>query len=297
MNNKSIWRGRKSEYLAYFVLSALMLLLVPFIMANNEPNKKNGGSEYVLYSRDGWSLDKSHGEPHETTDEFGNVYPRSIVRYLERKYAGEDVKKGTLKVSAGYPIALSSNNFDQARIKAAYNSNAAKAITKSGICWSSAITSMLEYNSGRTLNGVQFGKVVVNTAVEKKYVSPPNGGMKMGNICKLVTAMMPKIGLTTKKGNEDYYDIWESMLSEFNYNRVCLLGIPDHIMCACGSEFARTSWKTLKGKTVTKTDEFVVVNDTWEDSSYRRYSFYPVEMIATGLFSRYEFGIIKMISK
>lgn len=282
------------------MLCTLALLLLQYSYVRNNPDEKNGGSGYVLKSRDEKSL-SGVPYPKETTIIDGVEIDRTIVGYLKNKYKTTKIKEKDIKVSAGYPVALASNNIDQDRIKMAYNESGVKTKLKTGpgtgICWSSAITSFLEYNSGKTYNGIQLGTVVVRTAVDRRYVPATGGGLNMGPIRGLTTEMLHYVGISGKQGNTDFYDIWDTMQSEFNQNRVVMFGIPNHVMCACGVEYARTSWIDSKGKTVTRTDEFVVVNDTWADSSVRRYSFYPVEQIGTNIINRLDYGIVKLIKR
>ncbi len=300
MNINSLGRREKAEFIAKIFLCLFALLFLSYLQIRNNPGEKNGGSEYVLKSRDGKSL-AGTPYPKETTIIDGVKIDRTIVGYLKNKYKTTKIKEKDIKVSAGYPVALASNNIDQERIKKAYNESGVKTKFKTGpgtgICWSSAITSFLEYNSGKAYNGIQLGTVVIRTAVDRGYVSATGGGLGMGPISGLTTEMLRYVGISGKQGNTDYYDIWDTMQSEFNQNRVVMFGIPNHVMCACGVEYARTSWIDSKGKTVTKTDEFVVVNDTWADSSHRRYSFYPVEKIGTNIISRWDYGIIKLIKR
>ena len=112
MNINSLGRREKAEFIAKIFLCLFALLFLSYLQIRNNPGEKNGGSEYVLKSRDGKSL-AGTPYPKETTIIDGVKIDRTIVGYLKNKYKTTKIKEKDIKVSAGYPVALASNNIDQ----------------------------------------------------------------------------------------------------------------------------------------------------------------------------------------
>ncbi|MDO4318382.1 MAG: hypothetical protein Q4C48_09280 [Lachnospiraceae bacterium] len=220
----------------------------------------------------------------------------SVKAYLENMYK----KKSIISISAGQEHKLNSPNYDQTVIKDYYNfmKSQNKIPKETGVCWAAAQASVLKFN-GVTGTGKEIGYRVLDRANFLSYWDG-EGSFDFAKADSLLTTMFSCYH-KNKKGNNDRYDIYDTLCDEIDNGRVCIFKIVNHEMTGCGyvTYTIRYSQKNVWGKTVKKTEkqDFVIVNDTWSDNSLRQYSYFPECEIGTNVFSRWDFGITKVRKK
>lgn len=219
----------------------------------------------------------------------------AVESYLQNMYK----KKSNVSISAGEEHKLNSPNYDQSAIKDYYNTKKSqnKIPRKTGVCWAAAQASVLKFN-GVKGTGTEIGYRVLDRA---NYLSYWDGesGFDFTKADRLLTLMF-SCYFIEKKGNNDRYDIYDTLCDEIDSGRVCIFKIVEHEMTGCGYVTYTISYskKTILGtKTKKETQDFVIVNDTWENNDQRQYSYFPECEIGTNVFSRWDFGLTKVKRK
>lgn len=250
-------------------------------------------SSFALYLFTMWAF---VGKADEGTTDSVQENPEDVESYLRKMYR----KKSNVSISAGKERKLNSPNYDQTAIKNYYNSEKTKnQIPRGlGICWVAAQSSVLKFN-GAEGTGEEIGYRVINRAKHLSYWDGENG-FNFAKADRLLTHMFSYYDIK-KKGNNDRYDIYDTLCAEINSGRVCIFKIVEHEMTGCGyvTYTIRYSKKNIFGGTSKKTEtqDFVIVNDTWENNDQRQYSYFPACEIGTNAFSRWDFGLTKVRKK
>lgn len=205
---------------------------------------------------------------------------------------------------------LKSNNHNQSDLKTNYNKNnepSEKDIeAKEGICWATAMTSLLEYyGCGPNTNNVNekaraISKKVLDIAKKGKYWSPGSNGVYDSELDDILDDVFASYGGKYKKydANNDTFSLYKTIKKEINSGRVCLLSIIRHSMNACGYEeyTVEYKYKNWLGKTKIKNtrEKYVVVNSAQND--YTPYFYYPEDQILSrGIWDLANFTVVKII--
>lgn len=225
---------------------------------------------------------------------------KSVVNNAKTALKTEYSKKsGVSGVSvSGTETKQNSQNYDQSVLRKYYNNNngTAKDLTD-GICWCAATTSLLKFfkvSKGKD----ELAKSLIEQALSKGWISATDTGMSAWDHDDLVTFGFTNNSIK-KEGNLDFYGIYDTLKSEVDNGRVVLFMVEDHTMTGCGYvQYTVNYTKTnSKGKKTSESDkvDYVIVNDTWSDS--RQYSYFPEDEIGTNIFTRWGFGIVKVLNK
>ncbi|MBE5964409.1 MAG: hypothetical protein E7252_05660 [Lachnospira sp.] len=184
-------------------------------------------------------------------------------------------------------------------------------IKAGGTCTVVATASLLEYCGNkynisaikdRTAkpNGtyIIFCEIIDNMWFYGHATSKQIRGVSHSRLDSNLTQMFTKYG-SSLKGNNDYYDIYDSLKSEVNSDKPVLFSMIGHTTVGAGYveyevEYTKKYWWGKQDGYAT--EKFIVVNDGWTNSiAYpkRQYSYFPEREIDTGIY-RYQFGITKV---
>ncbi len=206
---------------------------------------------------------------------------------------------GTVTITEVERKILNCKNHSQSNLVAAYNANRAvpdrdKIDPKQGVCWAAATVSLLEFygastspHTKPTVNDM-FYKTVKN-ARDKVYITHNLAtGLPTGYQDDVLQDMFDQYRVTRYKTGYNFRDsewIYSWLKETINKGEACIFSIPEHEMPGCGYIRFKASYytKTSRIKPVEKYFDFVVVNDTWDESGSfeSQYSYYPAELIDT----------------
>lgn len=227
-----------------------------------------------------------------------------VVRYLKNEYS----KYSNVTVSSGTETKVNCNNHNQTTLRNYFNNNnGTRTDISDGICWASATTSLLEFNKATKKSASRICFDVIDVAEKNLYVLyDSNGealsgdGFTQDEQDDLLTKMFEKYSVK-KKGNNDYFDIYDTLVDEIDNGRAVIFSIDGHTMTGSGyvTYTVKYSKKNIFGKTVSKREKkrFVIVNDTWAENLDRQYSYFPEDSIGTSITNRWNFGITKVRNK
>lgn len=217
----------------------------------------------------------------------------AVENYLKNLYSS----KKSVTIIAGTEKKLECNNHKQSDIKKYYNENNGSAddipADCEGICWASAITSLLEfYGCEGEVNKIAYD--VLTVAKSNKYWSTDNTGLGMMDTDDLVTKMFNSYDID-KKGSNTYINIYSTLKTEVNSGRVSIFKITNHIMAGCGYvpysvKYEQTNIFNVVEKKLEK-QNFVICNDTWANNDVRQYSYFPEREIGKNPISMWYFGL------
>ena len=269
----------KKNILSIGVAFIIMFIGFYILTFQKEANENSGTSDYVL----------------TTTAQRDNY---TNLKYQKQGYFG-------IKVSPLVSKKLNSNNYYQMDLIKHYNENndineKDINVSKQGICWAAAMTSLVRYYGCNT-SEYDISKRVLDTARKGKYWYPNTDGVYDSEEDDILDAVFDSYGGKYKKynANSDTFGLYNTVKKEVNAGRVSLLSVKDHTMTACGYEMYIVNYKyknwlgRIKNKTAS--ENYVVVNDTWANNKIRQYSYYPVDQISTSLFDRMNFTVTKVI--
>ncbi len=227
-------------------------------------------------------------------------YKDDVRAYLKKAYS----KYSNVKVTDGKEKRLNSQNYSQSELNLYYE-NYGKGYPKiTGTCWAVATTSVLKFEGVSPIYKTVFRETVLE-AIKKGWALPSeNKALRMGftfdHQDNLLTNMLSKYG-KSKKGNNDYYDIYDTLVEEVDAGRVVIFSIIGHCMVGCGYVPYTVTYekKNIFGtnKSYKKKEYFVICNDGWDNSFDHPYSYFPESEIGTGALSRWDFGITKVRNK
>lgn len=228
------------------------------------------------------------------------VTKKSVENYLQKSYSSYS----GVTITAGKEVKLNSQNYSQNDLNDFYSQRGDGYGEITGTCWAVATTSVLKYNNAKPLYKNVFASTV-QESIKKGWALPVEDvNARMGFTFdvqdNLLTHMFSYYDIN-KKGNNDYFDIYETLVSEVKNNRVVVFSIVGHTMVGCGYvpytvKYSKTNLFGTK-KTYSVKENFVIVNDGWENTNKRQYSYFPEREIGTGVISRWDFGITKIRNK
>lgn len=224
-----------------------------------------------------------------------------VTTYLKDKYSSYS----KVTVSAGTEKKLNTYNFSQGTLNDYFNANYQLANDESvtGTCSLVEILSLLEYYDrvkGQTdlpsTTNEAFCDIVL-VAISNEYYTVGEG-TKGDDVDNLLNDMF-YFYHSTNTAYLDHLNIYSHIKSEIDASRPVGFGINGHGMVGAGYVTYTTTYETTSGvlwwkKTVTttKTDDFVIVNDGWTNSSDGgdgQYSCFPTSSIGTNIIDLWQF--------
>lgn len=231
-------------------------------------------------------------------------------RYTKSKYEKQGFFSIDVDLDTRNQKILKSNNHSQSDLRKYYNKNnepSEKDIeAKDGICWATAMTSLLEYyGCGPNTNNINkkaraISKKVLDIAKKGKYWSPGSNAVYDSELDDILDDVFASYGGKYEKydANNDTFSLYKTIKKEINSERVCLLSIIGHAMNACGYEEYTVEYKYTNwlGKTKIKNtrEKYVVVNSAQDDCT--PYFYYPEDQILSrGIRDLMNFTVTKII--
>lgn len=258
---------RKQFYSLTAMIMALAIVIAGPLSASAKADASSGDSSSVLTSE---------------------TY---VKKYLREKYDDDDAV-----ITAGTKKVLNTQNYSQTQLNTYYKNATGTAV--SGTCSEVATTSLIEFykelESFTTNSSYKDTFVdILTMALEKGYYAVGEGTTQT-KLDSLVTQSFALYG-SSHKGNNDYTYLYSTICDKVADEGVpVLFSIVNHTMVGCGYITYTTTYTTSSGKTKTATDNFVIVNDGWANTSTRQYSYFPEDEISTNVFTRWEFCITKV---
>lgn len=218
-----------------------------------------------------------------------------VEEYLKILYSG----KKDVVVKAGSEKKLDSKNHSQTSLKEYYEQVYGTKI-EDGTCWGVATTSLLEYYGAKASARGIYCKTIRQAAKELYWSFDGDLGFTQDEQDNLLNDMFSTYRIS-KKGNNDYYNIYDTLVEEVKSGRVVIFAIKGHTMVGCGYVPYTITYKEKniwgQTKTYKKKQNFVIVNDGWSETLERQYAYFPEREIGTGVSTRWDFGITKVRNK
>ncbi|MDR3185939.1 MAG: hypothetical protein LBU04_03930 [Christensenellaceae bacterium] len=124
-----------------------------------------------------------------------------------------------------------------------------------------------------------------------------SAGTSSDKIDSIVSASFEHFG-SSKRGNNDHLNIYNNLKSRVDSGYTVLFSCVDHTMHAVGYIRYTVTYTTKVlwiNTTTTKYEDFVIVNDGWENAttneSYKQYSYYPASLI-----NAFDFVLTKILN-
>ena len=240
-------------------------------------------------------------QTNEGTSASVYLSSNAVKADLKNKYeAMGGVKPGSVSVSKGADKKLNTQNYNQNTLKRYYNNNNGSdndLPDDGGICWCSAATSLLKFN-GITKGKNALSCDLIKHAIKKNWISSSSTGLLTWNHDDLITFGFDDNSIN-KEGTNDYAGIYDTLKGEVDNGKATLFMIKNHTMTGCGYVTFTVKYKkkNVFGVYTDRVDkkDYVIVNDTWADTSTRQYSYFPKDEIGSGIFT--VFGNTKVRSK
>ncbi len=219
-----------------------------------------------------------------------------LPEYLRQVYSNKQ-KKG-LKIELTRNVTLTNlHNYEQGALKKWYNANNTTGfkLDDRGICWAAAQTSVIKFY-GVMARPEILCRDIINKAVAMGYYDEYKG-FDVETAPLVMEAIFNKYSIK-KEAELERYDIYAKLEKEADKGRAVLFKITGHEMGGGGYRRYKITWN---GNSKGEVQKFVVCTDTWSndyrDGQYLQFSWYPEREIGTGLFSRWNFGIVRVVDK